>query len=254
MNNFIKVKKNDNYAIIVLNKPPLNILNIEDLNYLNKMFEDLSNDKDLKLLVLKAEGKAFSAGVSITDHSLENTIPMIIAFHKVFFTLLDLQIPLLSVVKGGCYGGGAELALFSDFVIASEQASFSHSEITLGCFPPVSMVLLPYLTSNKKAIEYIFTGDKINAQTAYEAGLVNHIFKEDTFDEEVNSFIEKITKNSRSVLSLTLKTFKNIHLNEFKEKLIQAEKAYLEELLGLEDYKEGISSFIEKRKPEWKNS
>lgn len=254
MTGSIKIIKNSDIATITLDKAPLNILNVEDLIFLKENLISLSNDKSIKIIIFNSASKIFSAGVDITDHTLEKTKQMLKAFHELFLIMYDLEIPTLSVVRGGCYGGGAELALFCDFVIASENAHFTHSEINLGCFPPVSLVLFPYLISNKKALEIILTGNKINAETALDIGLINYIFNEDLLEKEVNNFIKKITQNSRSVNSLTLKAFKNINTKDFKVKLNQAEKIYLDELLKLEDYKEGIESFIDKRKPEWKNS
>lgn len=251
--NSIIFEKIENKALITLNKPPLNILSIVDLIELNQFILKASEDNDVKLIILKSNQKIFSAGIDITDHSLENTEKMLNYFHEIFYTLIDLKIPVLSVINGGCFGGGAELALFCDFVIASEKAFFSHSEIKLGCFPPVSMVLLPYLISNKKALELIMTGEKITALNAFELGLINSCCQENDLNKKVNEFTEKIIKNSGSVNSLILKTFKQIHLNELKDKLKQAEKIYLKELTKLKDYEEGINSFIEKRQPVWKN-
>lgn len=253
MTNFIKIVKTSNIATITLDKPPLNILNTEDLMFLSQNLISLSKDKNLKIIIFRSEGKVFSAGIDITDHSLEKTNQMLKNFHDLFLIMNNLEIPTLSVITGGCYGGGAEIALFCDFVIASENAHFTHSEIKIGCFPPISLVLLPYLVSNKKALEIILTGNKITAKTALDIGLVNYLSGEKFIEREVNSFVEKITKNSRSVNSLTLKAFKTINTPDLKNKLNQAEKIYLDELLKLEDYKEGIESFINKKNPEWKD-
>ena len=249
----IKIEKTDFYAKITFSKPPLNIFNVEDLIYLEKILQELKNQKKLRLIIFESDQKVFSAGVDIADHLPEKAPEVIKAFHKLIFTLIDLEIPTLSLVKSGCLGGGSEFALFCDFVLASENAYFAQPEIKLACFPPLSITHLTYLTGNKKALELILTGEKINAQDALQAGLVNHVFSEVEFGQKSEEFINSITLNSSSIIRTVLRTYKKINYAGLKEKIELAEKVFIEELLKLEDCIEGTKSFLEKRPSVWKD-
>ena len=252
MNNFI-VENKGFYAKITFSKPPLNIFSIEDLAELNKALQNLMNQKDLKLIVFDSNQKVFSAGVNVLDHSPEKAPEVIRVFNDLFLTLMNMEIPTLALVKSGCMGGGSEFVLFCDFVLASENAYFAQPEIKLACFPPLSIAHLGYVTGNKKALELILTGEKISAKDALQAGLVNHVFSEEEFDRKAEEFINSITCNSLSVIKTTLRTFKKLNYAGLKEKIQHTEKVFLEELINLEDYSEGISSFFEKRSPKWKD-
>lgn len=254
MNLNIKVKKEEFLARITLSKPPLNILDIEDLVYLKEVFKDLSKQKSLKLIVLDSDQKVFSAGINVSDHSKDKVFQMLEAFHEVFYTMLDINIPTVSLIKSGCFGGGCELALFCDLVIASENASFCFPEIKLGCYPPVGIIQLSKLAGNKKALEFLLTGNKFLAQEAYNLNLVNYVFKEDVFDQKAQELINSILLNSSSVIQTLLNAYKKLNYADLKEKLSISEKIYIDELMTLEDSKEGIKSFLEKRAPVWKNN
>ncbi|EKE02804.1 MAG: hypothetical protein ACD_20C00330G0018 [uncultured bacterium] len=252
-NKHISVKQEEFVAKITLSKPPLNVLDTEDLIHLQETLKDLNKQENLKLIVIDSNQKVFSAGVNVSDHSKNKILGMLGAFHEVFYLMLDLNVPIMSLVKSDSFGGGSELALFCDLVVASEKASFSHPEIKLGCYPPVSLVNLPNLIGDKKALEIILTGNKLSAKEALDLNLINYVFKEEEFDQKSQELINSIISNSASVIKTTLKAFKKVNYSEIKEKLSISEKIYIEELMNLEDAEEGIKSFLEKRSPVWKN-
>ena len=252
MSNFI-LKSFDGYTKITFSKPPLNIFNTKDLSELCKILQNMAFQDELKLIVFDSDQKVFSAGVDILDHAPLKALEVISAFNELFLTLMNLEIPTLALVKSGCMGGGSEFALFCDFVLASENAYFAQPEIKLACFPPLSIAHLGYVTGSKKALELILTGEKVSAKDALQAGLVNQVFLEKEFDQKAEEFINSITCNSLSVIKTTLKTFKKLNYTGLKEKIEHTEKVFLEELIKLEDYSEGIKSFFEKRPPEWKD-
>ena len=252
MNN-INIKITDSWAKITFSKPPLNIFSIEDLIFLEKTLQDLKNQKTLRMIIFESDQQIFSAGVDIADHLPEKAPELIKAFNKLIFTMIDLEIPTLALVKSGCFGGGSEFALFCDFVLASENAFFAQPEIKLACFPPLSITHFAYLTGNKKALEIILTGEKLLSKDALAAGLVNHVFSEEEFDLKADKFVNSIIQNSSSVIRTTLNTYKKINYAGLKEKIEFAEKIFLEDLLKLHDYAEGTNSFIEKRVPVWKD-
>jgi cyclohexa-1,5-dienecarbonyl-CoA hydratase len=249
----LKIIQEKQKAGIILSKPPLNILNCEDIKNISCLIKSFGQNNSVKIITFESDQKIFSAGIDILEHTEEKIKEMLLCFRELLFQMMELDTPIISIVKSGCVGGGCEIALFCDFVIASENAWFSHPEIKLGCFPPASMAYLSYITGNKKALEIILTGNKISAQEAFTFGLVNKLFKEEEFEEKSSEFMESLTKLSRSVLSTTIKGYKKLNYSELKEKFSIAEKIYLEELMKLEDYSEGMQSFIEKREPKWKN-
>lgn len=226
----INLNIKDQRAAITLCKPPLNIFDIEDLHKLAGIIKSLKDRQDIKIITIESDQKVFSAGVDISDHSEQNAHAMLEAFHSVFFEMLELEILTISLVKSGCIGGGCELALFSDFVLASEKAYFSQPEIKLGCFPPVSMVYFPYITGNKQALEMILLGDKVYAQDALSYGLVNKVFPDGDFDAEANRFIDLITSKPAQAVRTTLKAYKRMNYKELREKIKLSEKVYLEEI------------------------
>jgi len=165
-----------------------------------------------------------------------------------------LKVPSIAVVNGSALGGGCELALYCDMVIATEKAKFGQPEIQVGVFPPIAALIFPRMIGRKKALELILSGDIIGAQEALSLGLINKIVPEASLTEEVNGFIEKFKKLSGIVLKLT-KEATLAGLNDDMDKGLQAiEKIYLDRLMKTNDAIEGLKAFIDKRKPTWKDS
>jgi cyclohexa-1,5-dienecarbonyl-CoA hydratase len=151
----IRFDVSDGVARLTLNKPPVNVLNIAMMREINTALEGLDGDPAVKVLVFEAaEGsKAFSAGVDVSEHTADRVGEMIEVFHRIFRLLDGLEVPTVAVVGGAALGGGCELALFCDMVIASEKASFGQPEIQVGVFPPIAVVALPGIVGPKKALE-----------------------------------------------------------------------------------------------------
>jgi cyclohexa-1,5-dienecarbonyl-CoA hydratase len=250
----IQTELKEGVAMLTLNRPPLNVLNIEMMEEINTCFEGLLKEKGLKLLVLQAAGKAFSAGVDVGEHLGDLVYKMIEVFHKMFRLMDALKVPSISVVNGSALGGGCELAVYCDMVIATEKAKFGQPEIQVGVFPPIAALTFPRMIGRKKALELILSGDVISAQEALSLGMINKIVPEASLAEEVNGFIEKFKKLSAVVLKLT-KEATLAGLNDDTDKGLQViEKIYLDRLMKTNDAIEGLKAFLDKRKPAWKNS
>lgn len=249
----IKFTLSDNIARITLNHPPLNILNIEMMKEINKALEGLLEEKSLKLVVFDAENKAFCAGVDVSEHIGATAVEMIKTFHQIFKNLIKINLPTLAVVNGAALGGGCELAIFCDFIIASETAKFGQPEIQVGVFPPIACMLLPRIIPQAKAMELLLTGCLINAQQAENIGLINKCVPQDKIKEEEITFINKITGSSSVVLGYTKSVALKRQQKEFIDYLAEVEDIYLNRLMKTEDANEGLKAFLEKRKPVWKN-
>lgn len=250
----IQTEFKEGVATLTLNRPPLNVLNIEMMEEINTCFESLLKEKALKLLVIQAAGKAFSAGVDVGEHLGDLVYKMIDVFHRMFRLMDALRIPSISVVNGSALGGGCELAVYCDMVMATERAKFGQPEIQVGVFPPIAALAFPRMMGRKKALELILSGDVIGAQEALALGMINKIVPEASLAEEVSRFVERFKKLSGIVLKLT-KEATLAGLNDDSEKGLQAiEKIYLERLMKTNDAIEGLKAFLDKRRPAWKDS
>jgi cyclohexa-1,5-dienecarbonyl-CoA hydratase len=238
---------------ITFNSPPLNVLNIEMMKEINQAIKEFQSIK-LKVLILNANGKAFSAGVDVSDHTKEKVKGMIQIFHEIFTNLLKIKAPTVALVNGAALGGGCEVATFCDIVIASEKSKFGQPEIMVGVFPPVAAAIFPKLMWSKKALELMLTGEIIRANEAKELGLVNHILPVEDFEAEAEKFVnDKLANNSAVVLQLTKRAFIEGATQNYSESIKKIENIYLNDLMKTSDANEGLSAFLEKRPPVWKN-
>lgn len=249
---WIIFEKEEGVAKITLNRPPLNILNIEMMGEINKALESLQED-NLKLLVFAAEGKAFSAGVDVAEHTAERVEEMIDVFHRMFRLLASLRCPTLAVVAGAALGGGCELATFCDLVIASERATFGQPEIKVGVFPPIAALIFPRIMPRKKALELLLSGETIEAREALSLGLVNRVVPLEELEAEVDDLIKNFRQKSAIVMQLAKRAvYESLGL-EFEPALKRIEEIYLHSLMRTADAQEGLQAFLEKRAPQWED-
>jgi cyclohexa-1,5-dienecarbonyl-CoA hydratase len=240
-------------ARLVLKRPPVNVLNIEMMKEMNLALEHVQKAPGLRALVLSAEGKFFSAGVDVAEHTKDKVNEMIAVFHGIFENLNRLTMPTVAFVQGPALGGGCEVALYCDIVLASEKAKFGQPEIKVGVFPPIAAFLLPNDIPLKFAAEILLTGDTYTAADLKAMGGVNRVFPEASFGADCEAFLEKITANSAVVLDLSKQAMRAGHGRPYSKAMPEIEKLYLEKLMATEDANEGLKAFMEKRKPVWKD-
>lgn len=249
----IQTEMKEGVAFVTLNRPPLNWLNLEMMEEINTYFESLKQETTLKLLVIQATGKAFSVGVEVADHLGDLGPKMIETFHKMFKQMDELGVPSIAAVQGAALGGGCELAIYCDMVIATEKAKFGQPEIQVGVFPPIAALIFPRMIGRKKAMELILAGETITSQEALSIGLINKVVPEASFQEEFNAFLGKFKKLSGVVLKLTKKATLAGLNDDTLQGLKAIEKVYLDQLMKTEDATEGLKAFLEKRTPTWKD-
>lgn len=238
-------------AFITLDRPPLNILDISMMEGLDAALDHALPKADF--LIFQGAGvKAFCAGADVADHTPKRVEKMLSVFHGVFRRLAVADCLTIAAVHGYCLGGGMELATFCDFVLATESAQFGQPEIKLGCFPPVAMVTLPRLIGIQAAAHLILTGHQISATEAHRLGLVTRVVPDYELPAAVELLLEELRALSPSVLHLTRRTLTQLHTPDFLQRLEDAERVYLSELMQTHDAQEGIRAFLEKRKPVWK--
>ena len=176
------------------------------------------------------------------------------AFHGVFKLLASFEGLTLCCVQGAALGGGCELAMAADLVLASSEAKFAQPEILLGVFPPVAAVLLPRLAPPRAALELILGGETIDALEARRLGLVNKVFEAGAFEAECRRYLERLQGLSSSSLAIAKSALRRLHPAEFEKDLGIVEEIYMRRLMRTKDAEEGSVAFMAKRKPVWAHS
>lgn len=248
---FLKLDVADGIASITMNRPPLNVLNNPMMAEFNTVLETVLSGEEPAAVVIRGEGKAFSAGADVSDHTADKVGEMIHLFHGMFRKLANTDALTIAAVHGAALGGGCELACFCDIVLASERAKFGQPEVQVGVFPPVAACILPLQVGIKKAIELNAIGMTIGAQEAYNIGLVNHVYPTDEFDARVEEYLGGIRKLSRPVVRMAKRSTIMVAREQILAHLQRSEELYLDELMKLSDAHEGIAAFLEKRSPNW---
>ncbi len=251
---FFDVGTSGGIATVRLNRPPLNVMHNPMMAEFNAALESAVADADLAAIVIRAEGKAFSAGVDVADHAADSVADMIHVFHGIFRKLAATDALTIAAVQGAALGGGCELACFCDIVLASDRAKFGQPEVQVGVFPPVAACFLPSQIGIKKAIEMNAIGMIVDAKEAHRIGLVNQVYSADEFECKVDDYLDKIRKLSRPVVRLAKRATTCVTKDQVMARLELAEKLYLDELMKLSDAHEGIAAFVEKREPRWKHA
>jgi enoyl-CoA hydratase len=254
--NLIYEKKNG-IARITINRPEVrNALNIETRRELKTALEDTSEDENVKVVVITGAGdRAFCAGADIREflefHSLQMREYLQLS-RAVTNKIMNMEKPVIAAVNGYALGGGCELAMACDMIVASENARFGQPEIIVGLIPGGGGTQrLPRLIGEKRARELIYTGDIINAKEAERLGLVNKVVPADKLDETLNELLQKLLNRSPALLKIAKAT-----INRSMDTTLTAGLSYELEACSLcfstEDQKEGARAFLEKRKPVYK--
>jgi cyclohexa-1,5-dienecarbonyl-CoA hydratase len=237
---------------ITLDDPPLHILDIEMLEQLRDAISRVRSDRHA-LVITSTGDRAFSAGASVADHLGDRVATMLARFHDCFRMLARIDVVTIALVRGAALGGGCELALACDFVLASDRAKFGQPEINLGVFPPVAAYQLSRQLAPRKGLEMLLTGDPVDATTAERLGLANVVFAEAEFEQKCEAWLRRIYKQSASSIRFAKKAFRIAQSADFDERLASVERLYLDELMKTDDANEGLKAFIEKRRPIWSN-
>lgn len=241
----------DGVAFLRLNRPPLNILNLAVIRELAEKLEAAARQTGLKALVLCANGKAFCAGVDVADHLPERVEPMIREFGALYMQLRSFPLPTIADVRGAALGGGTELAIACDLVLAGASARFGQPEIRLGVFPPVAAALFPRLIGYQQAARLLFSGETIPARDAAQLGLITFAVA----DEEVPLKLEQLLTQFRGLSAAALRLAKRALIYGAEQGVERAlpwiEDLYLAELMATADAGEGLRAFLEKRQPAW---
>jgi cyclohexa-1,5-dienecarbonyl-CoA hydratase len=233
----------------------LNIINLAMMAEMTHALKTLEDRPTVRVLVIEAadDSKAFSAGVDVADHTADKVEDMIYGFHRIFRLLAKLDLPTLAIVNGAALGGGCELAIFCDMIIASERAKFGQPEIKVGVFPPIAAIMLPGLIPRHAAMELLLTGKTVGAADAYRLGLVNRVVPPEQLASTADELITDLASLSGRILRYTRRAAWLGSSGTFDQALTTVENLYLKEMMQAHDAHEGLAAFIEKRQPVWRD-
>ena len=244
---------------ITINRPSkLNALNVATIKELHDGLENLDNNPEIRVIIVTGEGeKAFVAGADISEFanfSIEEGAQLAQQGQELLFDFVEnLKTPVIAAVNGFALGGGLELAMACHFRIASDNAKMGLPEVSLGVIPGYGGTQrLPQLIGKGRAMEMIMTAGMVTADDAYRAGLVNHVVPQAELLDFTKSLAQRIMKNSPIAIG---KAIKAINAN-FKDGVdgYQTEIRNFGKCFGTEDFKEGTTAFLEKRKADFKGN
>ncbi len=249
-------KRDEGIAVLTINRPDkLNALNSKVHSEGVAALDELRKDDSVRVLVITGAGeKSFIAGADIGEFAGKTSVTQRNVFQErsLFNSLDTFPKPVIAMINGFCLGGGCELALACDLRTASEKARFGQPEINLGIIPGGGGTQrLTRLIGETKAMEMILTGDMIDAQTAYNLGLVNDVFPAEELTEKTFALASKIAEKAPIALQMAKEAVKLAARSNLDEGL-RREVDLFAVCFSTEDKEEGVAAFLEKRKPVFK--
>lgn len=249
---FVSYETSNGAGTLTLDRPPVNVINIAMLLEMEMALNHAMEDHDLKVLIIRAEGKYFSAGVDVADHTPELVGDMIPLFDRVCQAIAEFPLPTVAMVNGHALGGGCEIVICCDFAYMVEGARIGQPEIQLAAMAPIAALRLPMLIGPRWTAYLLFTGEQLVAAKAAEIGLIGEVSPSDELDSGVQNLVDRLSQLSASALRMNKRGYL-MGLSSWDGKMDDMERLYLEELMASEDANEGLQAFLEKRKPVWKN-
>ena len=249
----ISIAREGDTIRLSLQRPPLNMLNLDLLRHLEGQLESMVRTPEACALIIDTESQAFCAGLEPSELTREAVFLLLEQFHRTARLICNFPRPTVAIVRGLALGAGNELAACCDFVFASEKASFGHPEIKIGSIPSLATLLLPPLIGQRRALEMILTGRFIGAKEAERCGLINKVLPDDQLAKGADELIATFRGLSSSVLEVALRSVRLARTQEWDRHVREVESLYLNDLMELEDAAEGVRALIEKRPPRWKN-
>ena len=254
----LKVKNlHDGISIVTIDEPKTyNSLSFKNLKDLIKVFQKLDKDKNIKVIILEGAGKGFSAGHNLSEvRNLKGKNRYQKLFNlcsKLMIQIVEGKKPVIAKVHGAAYAAGCQLVASCDLAFSTNNASFATPGVNIGLFCSTPMVAVSRKINRKPMMKMLLTGEPIKGNYAKEIGLINDCFPKSRLNAEVLKVAKKIASKS----NLTIKIGKQAFYKQLEMPLKKA-YAYTSRMMTLNmmalDAKEGISAFLEKRKPQWKN-
>ncbi len=253
---FLSWTVENHVATVTLNRPPANALARGVILEVNSLLDAVENDDNVRVILLKGEGRFFSAGADIKEFtevsSGEEFSELAASGQAIFERVETFSKPVIAAIHGAALGGGLELAMSCHIRLVSENAKLGLPELQLGLIPGFAGTQrLPRYVGFAKAAEMLLTSDPISGIEAARLGLANHAYKEEELFERANDLALKIAKKSPIAVKEALNMLQYVKPSSYHEG-VKAEAASFGTVFVSEDAKEGISAFIEKRQPVFK--
>lgn len=249
---------NNSVATITLNRPEVrNALNSAFVEELYSVFDELNHDANVRCIVITGSGKTFCAGADlnwlgeINEYTYSQNYDESKRLIELLYLIHNHSKPVIAKVNGSAVGGGVGLMLVSDIIISDEDAIFGLSEVSIGIVPAAIIPFMLDRIGETKAREYLITGERINAQTAKEIGLINYTYNRDKIHVETERIINLILNNGPSAVK-TVKEMINVLKYASESQTIDYIAEIIAKLRMGTEGQEGIKSFLEKRAPNWR--
>ena len=238
---------------ISLNSPKGNVLDAEMTAELTEVFHAAAAEPRLKAILLAGEGSHFCFGASVAEHQPDQVAAMLAGFHELFRTITASGVPVFASVRGCCLGGGLELVAFCQRIFAHPDASFGQPEIKLGVFAPVGSAILAERIGRGATDDLLLTGRTVKADEAHELRLVDELADEP--EAAAEEWVRKyLLPHSASSLRFATRAARLDYARRFERDIEELERIYLDQLMATKDAPEGITAFLEKRKPNWSDA
>jgi cyclohexa-1,5-dienecarbonyl-CoA hydratase len=244
--------RNERLLSLRLARPKANIIDSTMISALGAALEPACHNHHLKALLLCAEGPHFSFGASVEEHLPDQCAAMLRDLHRVILQLVKFPVPVLVAVQGQCLGAGLELAAAGHLLFAAQNAQLGQPEIKLGVFAPAASCLLPLRIGQMAAEDILFSGRSLGAEEALRNGLVAAL-AEDAEAAALEYFDKHLAPLSASSLRLAVRAARADFNARVAQRLADVEVLYLQELMSTNDAVEGLTAFLAKRPPEWKD-
>ena len=256
-NNVIIKQSNSGISRIMLNDPgTYNALSLNTLKLLINDFKNFSDDDKTKVIIIEGSGKGFSAGHNLKEiRSLKGKPEYKNLFtlcSDLMMTIINNRKPVIAKVHGAAFAAGCQLVASCDLALSTNDAMFATPGVNIGLFCSTPMVAVSRKVSKKRMMKMLLTGDPIDAKYAKEIGLINDHYPKSQLNFQVLSLARKIASKSNLTIKIGKKAFYKQSEMSLKKAYKFTSKVMAENMMAM-DAKEGISAFIEKRKPKWKN-
>lgn len=255
--NTIEIRKNDNIATIYLDRPDVhNALNEQLMKELKKCFDELTNDKEIKIIILTGKGKSFCAGAdlnwmkSMVNYSMDKNIEDSTLLLNLFESIYKSPKPIIARVNGHAFGGGIGLFAVCDIILTVPNCKFAFSEVKLGIIPAVISTYIVRRIGISNMRRLFITGERFNSNYARDIGLVDFVFSENELDNEIEKYINILLSSGPNAISEIKKlviSYEKMELEKYKNFTVKK----ISELRISDEGQKGINSFLEKRKPKW---
>ena len=255
--NIIVQSSNNGISRIKLNEPSTyNALSLNTLKSLIECFKNFNDDEKTKVIIIEGSGKGFSAGHNLKEiKSLKGKSDYKKLFNlcsELMMTIVNNSKPVIAKVHGAAFAAGCQLVATCDLALSTNDAIFATPGVNIGLFCSTPMVAVSRNVSRKKTMKLILTGEPITAQHAKKIGLINDHFQNSSLEEEVSKLAETIASKSSKIVKIGKEAFYKQLEMSLSEAYKYTSEVMSENMMAL-DAKEGISAFLEKRIPNWKN-